>query len=67
MNPKYYDRMSRLLDAIIEQRRQDAIEYADYLAQLLEHAEKVGKGESDSGVTYPDWANTPARRALVRL
>lgn len=64
MNPKYYDRMSSLLDAIIEQRRQAAIEYADFLAQLLEHAEKVGKGESDSGVTYPDWAATPARRAL---
>lgn len=65
MNPKYYDRMSLLLDAIIEQRRQDAIEYADYLARLLEHAEKVGKGESEAGVTYPDWANTSARRALV--
>jgi type I restriction enzyme, R subunit len=65
MNPKYYDRMSLLLDAIIEQRRQDAIEYADYLAKLLEHADKVGKGESDAGVTYPDWASTPARRALV--
>jgi type I restriction enzyme, R subunit len=65
MNPKYYDRMSLLLDAIIEQRRQDAIEYADYLAKLLEHADKVGRGESDAGVTYPDWASTPARRALV--
>lgn len=65
MNPKYYDRMSSLLDAIIEQRRQDAIDYADFLAQLLAHAEQVGKGESDAGVTYPEWANTPARRALV--
>ncbi len=33
MNPKYYDRMSLLLDAIIEQRRQDAIEYADLSGQ----------------------------------
>ncbi|MDI9831203.1 type I restriction endonuclease subunit R [Streptomyces sp. KAU_LT] len=65
MNPKYYDRMSQLLDAIIEQRREEAIDYADYLAQLLKHAEKVGKAESESGVTYPDWASTPARRALV--
>lgn len=65
MNPKYYDRMSSLLDAIIGQRRQDAIDYADFLAQLLAHAEQVGKGESDAGVTYPEWANTPARRALV--
>nr|WP_202968113.1 type I restriction endonuclease subunit R [Pseudonocardia sp. AL041005-10] len=65
MNPKYYDRMSLLLDAIIEQRRQDAIEYADYLARLLEHAEKIGKSESEAGVIYPDWASTSARRALV--
>ncbi|MFJ8585188.1 type I restriction endonuclease subunit R [Streptomyces sp. NPDC093595] len=65
MNPRYYDRMSQLLDTIIEQRREEAIEYAEYLAKLLEHAEKVGKGESESGVTYPAWASTPARRALV--
>lgn len=65
MNPKYYDRMSLLLDAIIDQRRQEAIEYADYLANLLEHAAKVGRGESEAGVTYPAWANTAARRALV--
>ncbi|GLW68907.1 restriction endonuclease [Kitasatospora phosalacinea] len=64
MNPKYYDRMSQLLDAIIEQRRESAIEYADYLAKLLEHAEKVGKAESESDITYPDWASTAARRAL---
>ena len=62
--PKYYDRMSLLLDAIIEQRRQEATEYADYLAQLLEHAAMVGTGESGAGVTYPNWASTAARRAL---
>ena len=64
MNPKYYDRMSSLLDAIIEQRRQAAIDYADYLARLLEHAEIVGTGEAGKGVTYPSWATTAARRAL---
>ncbi|MFC8530297.1 type I restriction endonuclease subunit R [Nocardia sp. NPDC057227] len=64
MNPKYFDRMSLLLDAIIEQQRQDAVEYADYLTKLLEHAEKVGKGESEDGAAYPAWADTAARRAL---
>jgi type I restriction enzyme R subunit len=63
MNPKYYDRMSSLLDALIEQRRQDAIEYAAYLAKLLELTAQVGKVESEA--SYPDWAKTPARRALV--
>jgi len=63
MNPKYYDRISSLLDALIEQRRQDAIEYAAYLAKLLELTAQVGKIESEA--SYPDWAKSPARRAVV--
>lgn len=63
MNPKYYDSMSSLLDALIEQRRHDAIEYAEYLAKLIELTAQVGK--SESAVAYPEWAKTPARRALV--
>ncbi|MFJ5882921.1 type I restriction endonuclease subunit R [Kitasatospora cineracea] len=63
MNPKYYDRMSALLDAILDERRQGAIDYKDYLARLLEHAEKVGKSESDT--VYPDWVQNGAQRALV--
>ena len=63
MNPKYYDRMSTLLDALIAQRRQEAMEYADYLNRLLELTTQVGNGESDT--KYPEWARTRARRALV--
>ena len=63
MNPKYYDRMSELIDALLEERRQGALEYQDYLARLLEHAGKIGKGESDT--KYPDWADNGARKALV--
>ncbi|MGW9197486.1 type I restriction endonuclease subunit R [Micromonospora chersina] len=63
MNPKYYDKMSELLDAILEERRQGALNYKDYLAKLLEHATKLGKGESDT--EYPEWANNGARRALI--
>jgi type I restriction enzyme, R subunit len=63
MNPKYYDKMSALLDALIEQRRQGAIDYKLYLAGLIEQAEKLGKHESDT--VYPSWANNGARRALV--
>lgn len=63
LNPKYYDKMSELLDAILEERRQGALEYQDYLAKLMEHATKLGKGESDTD--YPAWANTGARRALI--
>lgn len=63
MNPKYYDKMSELLDAIIEERRQSALDYKEYLAKLLEHASKLGKGESDT--QYPDWADNGGRRALI--
>lgn len=62
MNPKYYDRMSALLDAIIERLRQNAEDYAAYL-DLIDLATQVGKQESEAA--YPGWASTPARRALV--
>jgi type I restriction enzyme, R subunit len=64
MNPKYYDRMSELLDAILEERRQGALEYKDYLSKLIEHAAQLGKGEG-TGTVYPAWADNGARRALV--
>lgn len=63
MNPKYYDRMSELLDAIIEERRQQAIDYQQYLAKLLDAAKQLGTFESDT--KYPDWADNGAKRALV--
>ncbi|MGQ9349423.1 type I restriction endonuclease subunit R [Mycolicibacterium gilvum] len=63
MNPKYYDKMSALLDAIIEARRQQAIDYQEYLAKLLDAAKKLGTKESDT--QYPDWADNGARRALI--
>ena len=63
MNPKYYDKMSELLDAIIEQRRQQAIDYQEYLAKLLDAAKQLGTKES--ATKYPDWADNGARRALI--
>lgn len=63
MNPAYYDKMSEILDRIIEERRKNAIDYQEYLAQLLETARKVGTGESDRG--YSAWADNGARRALA--
>lgn len=62
MNPKYYESMSTLLDAIIEQRRQGAIDYKTYLEQLIAHAQKVGSKESDTD--YPAWATNGAQRAV---
>jgi type I restriction enzyme R subunit len=63
LNPKYYDRMSELLDAVLEERRQGSLDYATYLAKLVDQAAKLGKGESEG--EYPAWADNGARRALV--
>jgi len=63
LNPRYYDRMSELLDAILEERRRGSLEYQRYLEKLLEHATKLGKGESET--SYPAWADNGGRRALV--
>lgn len=63
LNPRYYDRMSELLDEILDERRQGSLDYKDYLAKLVEHATKLGKGESET--KYPAWAGNGGQRALV--
>ena len=63
MNPKYYDSMSSLLDALIEQRRQQAIDYKAFLDGLVALAVQIGKQESDT--EYPAWVKNRAQRALV--
>ena len=63
MNPKYYDRMSELLDALLVKRRKGALDYKAYLEKLLEQASQLGKGEG-TGVEYPSCADNGARRAL---
>ncbi|HEX3732639.1 MAG TPA: HsdR family type I site-specific deoxyribonuclease [Mycobacteriales bacterium] len=63
MNPRYYEKMSQLLDSILEERRRGARNHKELLKMLVEHATKVGKGESENG--YPAWADNGARRALV--
>jgi type I restriction enzyme R subunit len=62
VNPKYYEKMSQLLDALIRQRRQEALDYKAYLAKIVELTRKASNPES--GSTYPVRINSPARRAL---
>ncbi|HEY3959864.1 MAG TPA: type I restriction endonuclease subunit R [Solirubrobacteraceae bacterium] len=62
MNPKYYDRMSQLLDALIEEKRQGAIDYKQYLQKLIAQAQRLGKKESET--PYPNWIDSGAKRAL---
>ena len=62
VNPKYYEKMSALLDALIAQRRQEALDYKAYLARLVELTRKVSRSETVS--TYPSRINSGALRAL---
>ena len=63
INPAYYEKMSKLLDALIAQRREGALSYKEYLekiAALTKQATMPGGTAS----AYPAELGTPARRAL---
>ncbi|TPM27264.1 HsdR family type I site-specific deoxyribonuclease [Mesorhizobium sp. B2-2-2] len=62
VNPKYYERMSELLDALIEQRRAEAIDYAEYLEKVAELTKLAANPSSST--SYPDSVKTPGQRAL---
>lgn len=62
INPKYYEKMSELLSALIEQRRQQAIDYESYLAKVIELTKQVKNPASNSN--YPSSVNTAGKRAL---
>ena len=62
VNPKYYERMSDLLDALIEQRRQEALDYQAYLRKIVELTRRVSEPESQP--SYPPAIDTGVLRAL---
>lgn len=64
VNPKYYERMSELLDAIIAERREQAINYQEYLEKIKDLARRVIKPQGDSQHIYPTSIDTPAKQAL---
>lgn len=61
VNPKYYEKMSELLDALIEERRRQALDYKAYLQKIVELTKRVQQPETQA---YPLAINSPARRAL---
>ncbi|MBW4680594.1 MAG: HsdR family type I site-specific deoxyribonuclease [Microcoleus vaginatus WJT46-NPBG5] len=61
VNPKYYEQMSELLDALIKERRKQAISYQAYLDKVKELAQQVMQ---PTGGAYPASLDTPAKRAL---
>ena len=62
VNPKYYEKMSELLDALIRRRKREALDYKKYLAELVDLTRKVSSQETLS--SYPSSIDSAALRAL---
>ncbi len=62
VNPRYYEKMSQLLDALILQRKQKAMDYKTYLAEIVELTKQVSQPETHA--SYPLEINSAARQAL---
>lgn len=61
-NPKYFEKMSVLLDELIRERKEKARAYEEYLARIIELAKRVSDPGTDSA--YPSTMRTSAQRAL---
>jgi len=61
VNPKYYEKMSELLDDLIDQRRRNAIDYRKYLQEIADLAMKV---KSPNISAYAQALDTPGKRAI---
>ncbi len=62
INPKYYERMSELLDSIIKQRREEAVSYQEYLQQVKKLAENITQPAGPTA--YPESMNSRAKQSL---
>ncbi|MEX2345574.1 MAG: HsdR family type I site-specific deoxyribonuclease [Balneolaceae bacterium] len=61
-NPKYFDKMSELLEELIQQRKKAAAEYAKYLELLAQLAKKVKRLEGQE--RYPENVKSEGQKAL---
>lgn len=64
VNPKYYDKMSKLLDEIIKQRKEQALRYEDYLSKIAEVARDLMNYGITPDESIPKTINTSALRSL---
>jgi type I restriction enzyme R subunit len=60
-NPKYYEKMSALLDELIKQRKEETLDYQEYLNQIKELARNVA---TPSISEYPKTLDSRAKQAL---
>ncbi len=60
-DPTFYERMSKLLDEVIADRRAKAIEYEEYLKRIAEIAKKVATGRAED---TPEALDSLGKRAI---
>jgi len=63
VDPAYYDKMSKLLDALIEQRRKGVVSYKEYLEKIANLTQAATMPGGPTG-GYPAAVKTAAQRAL---
>jgi type I restriction enzyme R subunit len=61
IDPAFFEEMSTLLTAIIQERKNQALSYSDYLTKIAELAKKVNEGKKDN---VPEILTTQSQRAL---
>ncbi len=61
-NPKYFDTMAEVLNALIEERKSEVKEYQKYLQEIIELVKNVAQPEHSRN--YPKAINTKAKQAL---
>jgi type I restriction enzyme R subunit len=61
-NPKYYEKMSVLLNELIKERKEDTLDYLNYLEKIKQLAKDVS--DPASNVSYPMNINSKAKQAL---
>ena len=61
LDPAFFEKMSKLLDELIKQRKANALSYEDYLKEIAELAKQTNEGQSDD---MPEVINSPGKRAL---
>lgn len=64
INPKYYEKMSELLNAIIEERLKEAIQYSEYLEKIKKLAAQVLNPQHSLHTNYPVSINSAGKQAL---
>ncbi len=62
LNPKYYDKMSELLDALIKKRKEEAIAYEEYLKEIIELTKQIQTPSCYAD--YPPSLSTMGKRSL---